>query len=135
VRIIKKLPWAEIAVATIVLAAGAAVYAYAHRDEDSLEETKRRGALLVEALHTYHHEQGGYPDSLADLRPRYIAVIDPPTWGLQRWSYRTYMASRVAPAAAGAADTALFHLSVAGREGGYPVLYYDVTAERWVLNN
>jgi hypothetical protein len=28
-----------------------------------------------------------------------------------------------------------FQLSVAADESGYPVLYYDFAAQRWVLNN
>jgi hypothetical protein len=51
-------------------------------------------------------------------------------------------AAAAAPAggASGAPDTGdgdpiFFQLSVAANASGYPVLYYDYTARRWVLNN
>jgi type II secretory pathway pseudopilin PulG len=36
---------------------------------------------------------------------------------------------------AGGGDPVYFQLSVAANASGYPVLYYDYTARRWVLNN
>jgi type II secretory pathway pseudopilin PulG len=36
---------------------------------------------------------------------------------------------------AGGGDPVYFQLSVAANTSGYPVLYYDYTARRWVLNN
>jgi type II secretory pathway pseudopilin PulG len=35
----------------------------------------------------------------------------------------------------GGGDPIFFQLSVAANASGYPVLYYDYTARRWVLNN
>jgi type II secretory pathway pseudopilin PulG len=42
-----------------------------------------------------------------------------------------------APASSGTSggDPIFFQLSVAANASGYPVLYYDYTARRWVLNN
>lgn len=132
---IKKLPWAEILVTVLALAAGIAVYVYAHRDEGRLKESKLRGTAVVEALHEYRAEHGAYPDSLARLVPEYVAAIEPPTWGLRRWTYRTWAPVGDARDTAVAPGRMLFQLSVAAGDSGYPVLYYDVVAERWVLNN
>jgi hypothetical protein len=145
----RKLPWPEIVVTAFVIAAGAGVYLYAHKDEAALEESKRRGAELVEALHAYRSEHGTYPAELEALAPGYVPTIEQPTWGLERWRYRMYSPSGagVRPdeatgdtaAAAGVAapppDRLYFQLSVAADESGYPVLYYDLEAQRWVLNN
>jgi type II secretory pathway pseudopilin PulG len=148
-----RLPWAEAIVTALVIATGAGVYLYAHKDEGALEESKRRGAELVQALHSYRREHGTYPGQLEDLTPQYVATIEPPTWGLRRWRYRRYAPDDVgaAPHDAGAApgdtdvtpddaggasaDHVYFQLSVAADASGYPVLYYDFAARRWVLNN
>ena len=133
---IKKLPWPEIAVTLVAVMIGAAVYIHAHRDTGQLEESKEIGAELVDALYRYQAEQGAFPDDLDRLVPGYVASVRPPVWGLERWRYRRYTAAEVAPEHA-AADSAreYFQLSVAAAESGYPVLYYDITARRWVLNN
>ena len=132
-----KLPWPEIIVTALVVAAGAGVYAYAHRDERALEESKRRGEQLVAALDAYQLARGSFPAQLDELVPGHIATIEQPIWGLQRWRYRRYSAADAVPATAevATADRVYFQLSVAADESGYPVLYYDFTARRWVLNN
>ena len=127
---IKKLPWPEILIGMLALAIAAGVYIYAHRDQGSLEESKRRGAVLVEAIEAHRAAAGSYPDSLEQLVPARLEVIEPPTWGLQRWRYR-----RLLPQTEQAAGREFFQLSVAASESGYPVLYYDIAARRWVLNN
>jgi type II secretory pathway pseudopilin PulG len=144
---IRKLPVAEIIVTVLALAAGAGVYWYAHRDQGALEESKERGAAIVEALDSYRAATGTYPADLDDLVPTYIAAIEPPTWGLERWRYRRYtpaevVAGATAPATGAepapveaSADEVYFQLSVAANETGYPVLYYDYAASRWVINN
>jgi hypothetical protein len=133
---IKKLPWPEITVTLLVLAIGAGVYIYAHRDVGQIEESKRIGAVLVDGLYRYQAAHGTYPDDLAQLAPDWVAEVEPPTWGLGRWRYRRYTAADVAPDAAAADSTReYFQLSVAASESGYPVLYYDPEARRWVLNN
>lgn len=119
---------AEIVVILLVVAAGVGLYAYAHRDEGRLEESKQRGAAIVEALESYRAGTGAYPASLDDLVPQHIAVIEQPTWGLQRWRYRPYSPDEDDA-------TQYFQLSVAAQESGYPVLFYDFVARRWVLNN
>jgi hypothetical protein len=151
---LKKLPVAEIVVVTLALAAGVGVYWWAHRDEGRLEESKERGAVIVQGLESYHARHGTYPESLDDLVPDHAPGIEPPTWGLERWRYRRFTPEDVAAAAAAAADSpaapgtsgeaaagrvagdrVYFQLSVAANQSGYPVLYYDYTARRWVLNN
>lgn len=154
----RNLPWAEILVIGLAVGLGAGVYLYAHRDEGSLEASKNRGAELVTALTAYMDEHGTYPEQLADLVPQYVAEVRPPVWGLERWRYRRYTPASVsapAPASGDATGGAgqdsadasriqddadangelYFQLSVAADESGYPVLYYDFAARRWVLNN
>lgn len=144
----RKLPLAEIVVSVVVVAAGAGVYWYAHRDQGALEESKERGAVIVAALERHRADTGTYPPDLETLVPAYLSRVESPSWGLERWRYRRYTPAEItaeaaAPAAgyvppagqAAPADELYFQLSVAANESGYPVLYYDYTARRWVLNN
>jgi type II secretory pathway pseudopilin PulG len=132
---IKKLPWTEIVVTVLALAAGVAVYMYAHRDEGRLEQSKERGARIVQALSSYHAEQGTYPETLDELVPEHIGAVEPPSWGLERWTYRRYTPADVSASDGAPHDVVYFQLSVAANESGYPVLFYDLAASRWVLNN
>lgn len=126
---------AEITIILVTVAIGAGVYLYAHRGEGELRASKERGAAIVAALEQHRAREGTYPETLDGLTPGYIAAIEPPTWGLKRWRYRRYTPADVSQRAAGDTATLYFQLSVAANEGGYPVLYYDFTARRWVLNN
>jgi hypothetical protein len=126
---------AEITITTLAVAVGVGVFAYAHKDEGRIEESKQRGAAIVQALERHRAEEGDYPAVLDALVPRYLAAIDPPTWGLRRWRYRRYTAAEIARRAAADSSMLYFQLSVAANEGGYPVLYYDFAGRRWVLNN
>lgn len=135
-----KVPWPEIVVTTLVIAVGAGVYLYAHRHEASLDESRQRGADVVQALTAYHADRGTYPERLSMLIPAYASAVESPTWGMRQWSYRTYVAGPAAVADsasdAGTPDAPVyFQLSVAANESGYPVLYYDFQTRRWVLNN
>jgi hypothetical protein len=129
----KKLPVAEIVVITLVLLAGVGVFWWAHRDHGQLEESKERGAAIVAALESYREHHDTYPAELAELVPDHAARIEEPTWGLERWRYRRFTPEDVAAGAG--RDEVYFQLSVAANASGYPVLYYDYTARRWVLNN
>lgn len=148
----KKLPLTEIVVIGLALAMGAFIYWWAHRDEGRLAESRDRGAVIVAGLEAYRDRHGTYPEQLAELVPEYAPAIEEPTWGLERWRYRRFTPADVAEVTAAAADTTVaapvapagpaprddryyFQLSVAKNESGYPVLYYDYTARRWVLNN
>jgi hypothetical protein len=129
----KKLPVAEIVVITLALLAGVGVFWWAHRDHGQIEETKERGVVIVGALESYRERHGTYPAALAELVPDHIARIEAPVWGLERWRYRRFTPEDVATGAG--RDEVYFQLSVAANQSGYPVLYYDYTARRWVLNN
>jgi hypothetical protein len=153
----RKLPLTEIAVVTLAVLAGVGIYMWAHADQAELEESKRLGADIVMALQAHRAQTGTYPAELQDLVPAYLPAVRQPTWGVQRWTYRRYTPAEVkaealAPAddvaGAGASpratayvpdtsggDPFYFQLSVAQNESGYPVLYFDYTARRWVLNN
>jgi type II secretory pathway pseudopilin PulG len=129
----RKLPVAEIVVVSLALAAGAFVYWWAHRDQAQLEESKERGAVIVEALLRYRAEHETYPTELSELVPEYAPRIEEPSWGLERWRYRRFTPDELAEGAA--TDRDYFNLSVAANESGYPVLFYDYVGRRWVLNN
>lgn len=134
----RKLPVPEIVVTALAIAAGVGLYWYAHRDEGALEESKARGAAIVQALEAYHTDTGVYPEDLDRLVPRYLPEVEPPTWGLERWRYRRFTPTEVMTSTDTEPvrdETVYFQLSVARHESGYPVLYYDYTARRWVLNN
>jgi hypothetical protein len=146
----RKLPVAEIVVVTLALLAGAGVYLWAHSDQATLEESKEFGAVIVQALQLHRAETGTYPEELDALVPAYLPRVEQPTWGLERWRYRRFTpaevkAEAIVPADGDAAgsrvpdtagdDPVYFQLSVAANPSGYPVLYYDYTARRWVLNN
>jgi hypothetical protein len=120
----KKLPWPEITVAVLVLIAGLGVFAWAHRDEGELEETKRRGEQIVGALESFRARTGAYPDSLPQLVPEYIAAIEQPVWGTQQWRYRLLPEQRT-----------VFQISVSKNSSGYPSLNYDHAVGRFVVNN
>jgi hypothetical protein len=127
--------WPEILVTVIALAAGAALYLYAHKDEGALEESKARGSAIVEALERHRIEHGDYPPALDSLVPSYLPAIEAPSWGLGRWKYERYTRTAPAGGTAPASANSYFMLSVAQSESGYPLLYYDFTGRRWVLNN
>jgi hypothetical protein len=129
----RKWPVAEIVVVLLALVAGAGVYWWAHRDEGRLEESKERGAVIVDGLERYRERHGTYPAELTVLVPEYAPRVEPPTWGLERWRYRRFTPAELAEGAGD--DEVYFQLSVAANESGYPVLFYDYVARRWVLNN
>jgi hypothetical protein len=52
-----------------------------------VDETKRRGDVLIQALNKYHADNGRFPSALAELSPRYLKEIPEPDWGLRRWLY------------------------------------------------
>jgi type II secretory pathway pseudopilin PulG len=132
-----KMPPAPAIVIIATLAAGGLVYAYAHRDLGSLEDTKQQGALLVAAIESYRRDNGVYPDSLGALVPTYVPRIEPPTWGLREWTYRRYE-QRIPPdkvTTPGDTLARFFDLSAPENPAHYPVLFWDVKDQRWVLNN
>jgi hypothetical protein len=53
----------------------------------SVDETTRRGDVLVQALNKYRADHGRFPRSLAELSPQYLKEIPQPDWGLRRWIY------------------------------------------------
>jgi hypothetical protein len=53
----------------------------------SVDETKRRGDVVIQALNNFHADHGRFPRSLAELSPQYLEEIPEPDWGLRRWLY------------------------------------------------
>jgi hypothetical protein len=53
----------------------------------ALEETKHKGDQIIHALEQFRADHGKYPKSLADLSPKYMQEVPPPTWGLKTWQY------------------------------------------------
>lgn len=58
-------------------------------DRGKIDETKRRGDMIIRALEQFHSDRGYYPQSLADLAPKHIKELAPPTWGLKEWQYES----------------------------------------------
>lgn len=50
-------------------------------------ETMSFGNQIINALEVYRTENGGYPDSLKLLVPKYLPDIQPPVWGQDGWQY------------------------------------------------
>lgn len=116
-----KLPVAEILVALLIAAAGAAIYVYAHRDEAAIETTKERGNAIVAALEAHREGAGRYPDSLPQLVPTLLDSVPSPVWG-DAWSYHTFDEGTYA------------EFYVRATDGGL-TLRYDFSGRRWGLDN
>ena len=54
-----------------------------------IDETKQKGNQIIRALEQFRIDRGQYPKSLADLSPKYIRELPPPTWGLKTWQYES----------------------------------------------
>ncbi len=59
-------------------------------DGAEIDETKRRGDVLSEALKKYRADNGKYPAKLTDLVPKYTPSILLPTAGRREWEYWSY---------------------------------------------
>ena len=105
--------------ALAVVAAGAAVYAYAHRDAAEIEQTKAQGTAIVTALESHRAREGSYPASLEMLVPVHLEALPAPAWGDQ-WTYRTFDDGR--------------YCELYVRAGDGLTLRYDFTAGRWALD-
>lgn len=116
----RKLPIAEVVVALAVFAAGAVVYAWAHRDEADIDRTRMQGSDIVQALERYRSDEGSYPASLDALVPAYLADIPQPAWG-EEWTYRTF------------SDGAHCELYVRPAESAL-TLRYDFSARGWAMD-
>lgn len=127
-----RLPWPELFVGGVTVLLALGIYLWAHRDQPALAASKDAGAEIVRALEAERAAAGEYPRALDDLVPAHLATVPAPEWGVQRWSYRAYGAGGDTT---GAVPRHFFRLSVAGDPSGYPLLFYDLTEKRWVLNN
>lgn len=116
-----KLPVAEILVALLIAAAGAAIYVYAHRDEAAIEATKERGDVIVAALEAHRSAAGRYPDSLPQLVPALLDSVPAPAWG-DAWTYHIFDDGAYAEFYVRAAESRL-------------TLRYDFPGRRWGLDN
>lgn len=52
-----------------------------------VEETKRRGDIVRNALQQYRDRTGAFPDELTQLIPAYLREIPQPTVGKKSWDY------------------------------------------------
>lgn len=53
----------------------------------NVEESKKRGGIIVVALDNYKQSKGAYPKSLDELVPAYLASIPQPAAGNTNWTY------------------------------------------------
>lgn len=56
-------------------------------DRAKIDETKKRGNQIIQALERFRADQGHYPTSLTDLVPKYIHTLPSATWGTRTWKY------------------------------------------------
>ena len=87
----------------------------------NIQNSQSRAVPIIKALEKYKDDRGRYPDSLAELVPKYIVQIDPPTAGDGKWRYRTLK------------DVLSYSLVFAGKEE-FPEQYEYVSYNRkWVF--
>jgi hypothetical protein len=53
----------------------------------SIDETKRRGNIVIQALVEYHADHSNFPNQIDELVPKYLDEIPRPDWGLRAWTY------------------------------------------------
>jgi hypothetical protein len=56
-------------------------------DKRRIDETKRTGNQVIQALEQFRSDRGHYPKSLSDLSPKYLRELPAPTWGVKKWQY------------------------------------------------
>jgi hypothetical protein len=57
-------------------------------DRTKIDETTKRGDVIIRALEQFRADSGHYPKSLSELQPKYIKKIPQPIWGLESWQYK-----------------------------------------------
>jgi hypothetical protein len=56
-------------------------------DRTKIDETTKRGDVIIRALEQFRADSGNYPKSLSELQPKYITKLPQPVWGLETWQY------------------------------------------------
>jgi hypothetical protein len=54
-----------------------------------LKDTEQSGNKIILALEKYRKDNGGYPKTLSELKPKYLQEVPLPTWGLKAWIYES----------------------------------------------
>ncbi len=85
----------------------------------NVEESKRRGAQIIEALEKIKRNEGVYPKSLEELVPKYLASLPQPAVATAKWTY------------IGAASDDDFLLKFSGPTDRDPVYWYHSKAGFW----
>ena len=101
-------------------------YVQKSSDKNRLE-TVAIGNEIVEALESYHVENGQYPESMERLVPKYLNKLKQPLWGEDGWNYELHGPNS-------------FVIKVGYKDWGksyYPVMYYSSVqkAAGWIYDN
>ncbi|WP_400191086.1 hypothetical protein [Hymenobacter sp. B81] len=54
------------------------------------DATRRRAEVIIQSLEAYEKQRGRYPDSLAQLVPRYLPIVPPTARSLSGWDQYNY---------------------------------------------
>ena len=83
--------------------------------------TQETGNSIVHALHRYQEQHKNYPDTLSELLPSYITMIENPKVGNKKWDY--------------VREHNGFYLGVSGvNEEADPVLYITSSSNEWLMD-
>ena len=87
----KKIRFMNIIVIVVTIGVCCAVlreyYWYNNWSRKGISESKEKGEHLRRAIEKYHADKTKLPETLTDLIPEYLPVIQPPTAGSQVWRY------------------------------------------------
>ena len=83
----RKLSNAFLVTISILLIFAMLVYFSSRQYENSRRATIEIGDELVNALETYYNDKQKYPNSLDDLVPHYLDIVQEPKWGDSGWEY------------------------------------------------
>lgn len=78
---------------------------------------------VITALEAYRRHEGSYPESLEELRPKYLASLPRPGWGTNDWRYSRELTSGT------------FELGVRLQRNHYRGYYYRSFWRDWYIDN
>jgi hypothetical protein len=84
-RISRTAAWLTVVLLGIGLVISLLLYC-AHQ-KSRFSATIANGEQITAALERFHSDRGRYPDALSELRPAYLVIIPPATWGIRSWVY------------------------------------------------
>jgi hypothetical protein len=121
----KAMRWTIMGAVLFILMIIGTVMAFFVVPDWKVEITLRRGQAVVHALDAHKHDCGVFPDSLTDLRPKYLSQVPPPLLNTREWSYTP------------SADHSHFRLGVKENKDHWhdPAYTYDSRNRQWDLTD